>query len=107
MVKEDLKEKRYNNEEEYFYKVNKDLIERKRKELNAQRKAHHKNELKMEHWMCCPKCGHSMEEIEFPGIMVDRCTTCSGIYFDKGEFEILLESKEQKGFLSSLKQIFK
>jgi Zn-finger nucleic acid-binding protein len=40
--------------------------------------------------------------------MVDRCTTCSGIYFDKREFEILLESKEQKGFFAqALKQIFK
>ena len=45
-----------------------------------------------------------MEEIEFLGIMVDRCTMCSSIYFDKGELEILLESKEQKGFFE---QIFK
>jgi uncharacterized protein len=107
MVKEEKKERGYNPEEEYFYKVNKELIERKRKQLDAQRGEQRKNELKMEHWMCCPKCGHSMEEIEFLGIMVDRCTTCSGLYFDKGEFEILLESQEQKGFLSSLKQIFK
>ena len=106
MVKEDRKESGYDPEEEYFYKANKELIERKRKQLDAQRAEHKKNELKMVHWMCCPKCGHPMEEIEFLGIMVDQCTTCSGIYFDKGEFEILLESKEQKGFLSSLKQIF-
>jgi hypothetical protein len=107
MVKEDLKEGGLDQEEEYFYKVNKELIERKRKQLDAQRAEQRKKELKMVHWMCCPKCGHPMEEIEFLGIMVDQCKTCSGIYFDKGEFEILLESKEQKGFLSGLKQIFK
>jgi len=89
--------------------VNKDLIERKRKGLNAQRKAHRKNELKMDIECAARSVDmQSMEEIEFLGIMVDRCTMCSGIYFDKREFEILLESKEQKGFFAqALKQIFK
>jgi len=88
--------------------VNKDLIERKRKELNAQRKAHHKNELKMDIGCAVRSVDiQSMEEIEFLGIMVDRCTTCSGIYFDKREFEILLESKEQKGFFEQPKSLRK
>ena len=88
--------------------MNKDLIERKRKELNAQRKAHHKNELKMDIGCATRSVDiQSMEEIEFLGIMVDRCTTCSGIYFDKGEFEILLESKEQKGFFEQPKSLRK
>jgi Zn-finger nucleic acid-binding protein len=55
--------------------------------------------------MCCPKSGHSIEEIDFVGIKVDRCTTCSGLYFDKGEFKIRVEREEQKGFLSTPKQI--
>ncbi len=106
MVQEDLKERGYHKEEEYFYKVNKDLIERKRKQLDAHRAEQKKKELKTKHWMCCPKCGHEMKEMKLQGIMVDQCASCSGIYFDKGELEILLESKEQKGFLGNLKQLF-
>jgi hypothetical protein len=37
MVKEERKERGYDPGEEYSYKVNKDLIERKRKQLDAQR----------------------------------------------------------------------
>ncbi len=106
MVQEDLKEQGYSKEEEYFYKVNKELIEKKRKELDK-RKAEEAKKAKSEHYMRCPKCGHAMEEIAYLGIMVDRCKGCSGIFFDRGELEILLESKEQKGFLSGLKQLFK
>jgi Zn-finger nucleic acid-binding protein len=38
---------------------------------------------------------------------VDRCNSCSGIYLDKGELELLLQSKEPKGFLGGLSQLFK
>ena len=107
MVERDLKEQGLTKEEEYFYNVNKELIERKRKALDVHRAEQRKKELKEKHWMCCPKCGDTMEEIELLGIMADKCSTCSGIYFDKGELELLLESKEQKGFLGGLKQLFK
>lgn len=107
MGERDLKDQGLTKEEEYFYNVNKELIERKRKDLDVQRDEQRKKELMVKHWMCCPKCGHKMEEIELLGIMADKCSTCSGIYFDKGELELLLESKEQKGFLRCLKQLFK
>jgi hypothetical protein len=106
MVKEDLKEKGYSKEDEYFYKLNKELIEKKRRELDK-KKAEDAKKSKSEHYMHCPKCGHEMEEIAHQGIMVDRCKGCSGIFFDRGEIEILLESREQKGFLGGLKQLFK
>jgi Zn-finger nucleic acid-binding protein len=48
-----------------------------------------------------------MEEIKYLGILLDRCSECHGVYFDKGELDILLESKEQKGFLDGLKKLFK
>ncbi|MGD2125359.1 MAG: zf-TFIIB domain-containing protein [Desulfobacteraceae bacterium] len=100
-------DKAYSGEEQYFYNLNKELIDRKRKELNAQRAEQRARELKAQHWMCCPKCGQQMEEIELLGIMVDRCNSCSGIYLDKGELELLLQSKEPKGFLGGLSQLFK
>ncbi len=106
MAEKDLKEKGYAKEEEYFYNVNKQLIERKRKDLDVERAEQRKRELKAQHWMCCPKCGHKMQEIELMGIIVDKCSSCSGVHFDKGELELLLESKEPKGFLNGLKQLF-
>ena len=98
----EFKEHGYNREEEFFFKQNKELLEKRRKELDAQRKEQQESQ-KHAHWMCCPKCGQKMAEVPLEGIKVDRCTACGGIYFDKGELELLLEAKEQKGFLASLK----
>lgn len=39
--------------------------------------------------MRCPKCGVGMEQIDFDGVEVDRCTACEGIWFDAGEAEQL------------------
>jgi hypothetical protein len=107
MVEEDLKKTGYNKEEEYFYKLNKQLIEKKRKDLDAQRAEQQRQAQVSQHWMKCPKCGHPMKEIDLQGIKVDKCTHCSGIYFDRGELELLLESQEPKGFLGGLKKLFK
>jgi hypothetical protein len=101
----DLQEKGYNKEEEYFYRQNKELLEKRRKELDAKRKA--QENTGHPHWMKCPKCGADMREIERQGIKVDQCGACGGIYFDRGELELLLEAKEQKGFLGGLKSLFK
>ncbi len=92
----------YSKEEEYFYKLNQELIEKKRQELAAAAKAPKQHA----HWMKCPKCGDDMKEIDFAGINLDKCTQCNGIYFDNGELEILMESKEPKGFLGALKRLF-
>jgi PAT family beta-lactamase induction signal transducer AmpG len=39
--------------------------------------------------MRCPKCRADMEQVEFDGTEIDRCTICSGIWFDAGEIEVL------------------
>lgn len=107
MVEEDLKKTGYDKEEEYFYKLNRQLIEKRRKELDAQRAQQRDHEKAGEHWMKCPKCGSNMKEIDLHGIKVDQCTRCSGIYFDRGELELLLESQEPRGFLGGLKKLFR
>lgn len=33
----------------------------------------------------CPECTKTMEKVYFNGIIVDKCTTCNGIWFDNGE----------------------
>ncbi len=100
MNTEDMK-KGYSKEEEYFYRINKELIERKRKEIAAKPV----NE-SSPHWMKCPKCSADMNEIDLAGIKVDQCVGCRGIYFDHGELEILIDSQEPKGFLGAMKRLF-
>lgn len=102
-----LEDRGYDKEEEYFYKKNKELIEQKRSELDARRAEREAEKLRTRHWMRCPKCGHEMEEVEMAGLKVDRCTECDGLYFDAGELELLLESKESEGFLGGLRRLFR
>ena len=94
----------YDRETEYFFKKNQELIEKKRAKLNEERTERRQAELKETHWMRCPKCGENMAEEELAGIMIDRCSSCHGIFFDAGELELLLEAKEPQGFLGGLKK---
>jgi Zn-finger nucleic acid-binding protein len=48
-----------------------------------------REELKKLHYMRCPKCGMELEEIAFRGILVDKCFSCHGVWFDDGEVEKL------------------
>jgi hypothetical protein len=99
VIPEEAKKK----EEAYFREQELKLIAKKRKEREARleeearsREAERLKSLRKEHWMCCPKCGHGMEEIDLSGILVDRCTHCEGVYFDNGELEDLLCKKENE-----------
>ncbi len=42
--------------------------------------------------MDCPKCKAEMEPVNFSGIEVDRCTGCKGIWFDRGEKELMKDA---------------
>jgi len=105
MVIENL-EKGYSKEEEYFHKTNKELIDKKRKQFDAEQSEFAALGKKTPHWMKCPKCGEGMSEIELAGIKIDQCGGCKGVYFDHGELEILIESHAPKGFLDAMKRIF-
>lgn len=37
----------------------------------------------------CPKCRSDMEQIDIEDVVIDRCTSCNGIWFDEGEVEAL------------------
>lgn len=41
--------------------------------------------------MDCPKCHGKMEEVVFGEVAVDRCLTCSGLWFDLLEKEDLMQ----------------
>ena len=91
-------------EEEYFYKMNQELIEENRSRLDAERSKVEAKEKLAKHWMKCPKCGGQMNEISMASLKVDKCGSCNGLYFDNGELEVLLKSKKPEGFLDSLKK---
>lgn len=38
--------------------------------------------------MRCPKCRADMEQINYEGTEIDRCTTCSGLWFDADEIGV-------------------
>ena len=48
--------------------------------------------------MKCPKCRtETLRSITVDEVEVDRCSTCDGIWFDRGELGGLLDSKEEMG----------
>ena len=55
--------------------------------------------------MCCPKCGHEMEEKELYRIKIDTCRLCEGVFFDRGELEELMmarQAAERRGLFRRL-----
>lgn len=43
--------------------------------------------------MNCPKCESEMRSYERNGVTVDQCTSCRGIFLDRGELERLIDAE--------------
>ncbi len=43
--------------------------------------------------MRCPKCRADMEQVDYEGTEVDRCTICNGIWFDAGEIDVMKDKQ--------------
>jgi uncharacterized protein len=83
-------EKPSRNEEEYFAKLNADLIKERRSALDMARS-------KMErasHYMKCPRCGGDLKELEHHNVKIDQCADCKGVWLDAGELELLEHAHE-------------
>ena len=78
-------EKPSRNEEEYFAKLNAELIREQRARLDAERAARESAQAAMK----CPRCGGALAEREYHHVTVDVCENCGGMWFDKGEVEML------------------
>ncbi len=97
-------------EDEWFVRHEREFLEKirqerqKRLQEQLQRETQEELErLRQLHWMKCPKCGHDMEAVTLEGIEVDRCTSCEGVYFDRGELEtLLLQKQKRRGFFRRL-----
>ncbi len=88
------------NEDEYFVKLNADLIKEQRAKLDAERALVERRS----HYMKCPKCGATLVETEHYHIKVDKCPDCSGVWFDHGEVEMLgqIDQSNIRGFVRSI-----
>ncbi len=90
-----IDEKPSRNEDEYFAKVNADLIKAQRAKLDAERlereRAAHKRK--------CPNCGADLREQDHHGLKIDVCPECRGVWLDQGELELL--EKYNEGGVSS------
>jgi hypothetical protein len=82
-------EKPSRNEDEYFLKLDQELLKAQR----AKRELERAEMERRQHFMKCPKCGYDMVEKDMSGITIDECTHCRGIFFDAGEIELLRRDK--------------
>ncbi len=92
-------ERKKAQEDEYFVKKEKDLIEK----LKAKQELETKQSVKATCHMRCPKCGEPLKERSFQKILIDQCTGCGGIWLDAGELEAVA-GREEGGWLGKLWQ---
>lgn len=98
---------KHRSEEEYFFREDQKKLKELRLKLDQQRREREALQLKELHWMKCPKCGCNMIEIDLRGVMVDKCTGCQGVFFDQGEWNLIMEQdvSENPSFLTTLHQL--
>lgn len=75
------------HEEEYFARMEYERRRRIEEEKHHNIVEEEKMRLKELHYMRCPKCGMELIEIDYKGIIVDKCSECDGIWLDAGELE--------------------
>lgn len=86
------------NEEEYFARLNAELMNKRRAQLDVQRQ----NQERISHYNKCPKCGTDLTEQKHAGVTIDSCARCGGLWLDKGELEIIEEfDRKSYSFMKS------
>ncbi|MDQ3696840.1 MAG: zf-TFIIB domain-containing protein [Gemmatimonadota bacterium] len=88
-----IEEKPSRNEDEYFVKMDAELLKARRAKLDQERK----DRDRAQHFMKCPKCGGDLNEIDLKNVKIDRCAECGGTWLDKGELEMFLQTSEEGG----------
>ena len=92
-------EKPSKNEEEYFARLDAELMKERRAALDDERTTRERSM----HFNKCPKCGCDLQEREHHHVKVAECAECGGIWLDKGELEMIEEfDRRGSGFMSSL-----
>jgi Zn-finger nucleic acid-binding protein len=82
-------------EEDDFHRNDRELLEQMRQRPAAQVRERYYEASSLR----CHKCGEEREEILFRGVVVDRCSGCSGVWLDSEEVE-RLTARASQGWLS-------
>jgi ribosomal protein L37AE/L43A len=103
----DGEEIRIGRENDWFRQNEEQLIEAARKKREAaekERESAQAEERRSAHWHKCPKCGSDMKVEKVGGIEIEKCSSCEGIFFDRGELEDLLlkQESQRRGFFRKL-----
>lgn len=85
-----IEEKPSRNEDEYFVKLDAELMKQRRLELDASRA----KQERASHYMKCPKCGADLAERELHQVKVDVCTECGGVWLDAGELDLVRDARK-------------
>ena len=95
-----IDEKPSRNEDEYFAKLDAEIMKEHRARLDAERAKSDRSA----HYMKCPKCGGDLQERSFHHVKIDVCQDCKGTWLDHGELEILahVERNEFSRFIGGL-----
>jgi hypothetical protein len=95
-----IDEKPSRNEDEYWAKVDAELIKSRRAALDAEREKARKSEQQNK----CQRCCVDLKEREYHHVKIDECPQCGGVWLDKGELEMLQQVPRDKsgGFLGSM-----
>lgn len=100
--KESMSKAGLSQEDDYFKRQEMELLAKRRAALDEARQKLAQAAPAGEHWMKCPKCGAEMREVRLDNVMVDKCSGCEGVYFDRGELELLIQGKQSGGMLKRL-----
>ena len=87
-----IEQKPSREEDEYFRRLDAELIEAQRAKLDAERAEMERRQRESEreqHYMRCPKCGARLNETDVQHIKVDVCPECNGMWLDAGELEVV------------------
>lgn len=94
-----IEEKPSRNEDEYFAKLDADLMKERRARLDAERE----NAERKSHYNKCPRCGIDLTERELHGVKIDQCSECGGMWLDKGELEMIEDmDRKSSGFMQNI-----
>jgi len=89
-VPQDPRKKHLTREEEYFAEQEQKKRATLREKLNQEREDARAKQEQASHWLKCPKCGGNLEEKKLEEVVIDQCQSCSGVWLDAGELELLL-----------------
>ena len=80
------------NEDEYFVKLDAELLKQRRAELDAQRAA--QSEAAAAEAPLCPRCRVALTERDLHQVRVDICPQCGGMWLDAGELDLIRDARK-------------